>query len=660
MTKRGPEIDCRFVFYILFGKNHFGEILKSEAEFAHMYSFQMDKDRFAVSRAPCSWLEMHQFIGDLMTSSSGQPAKDSAQQEALRTAWETAGHEALGLKIAPSAPPAPNRQPHTKVPSGYSLHPFPESVERSGEVASSGQQIQHRTCTCPACPFSSSSSSPTFQTLRPRENPSSQIHPSQADQARQSKDSSAGSVSLGLCLGLGLSLEEEPTDQSGPCNAELDPHSQQQRPNPDRAASSQNPNPSSHASPPQVPAFPCLCCHRGFQTCAQLLRHQQGGEPHFPHPHHHYHHHHCPLASCLPCPQLPHPPQSPPPFPCLSCQRTFQTCAQLLRHQQGHSQQEGVSQHPCMHCSASFPRPSQLIQHQRSQHASKTGGFLCTECGRAFNSHSNLRIHLNVHTGARPYSCGDCGKSFSQSGALKIHRRIHTGERPYTCNFCGRGFPHLAGVRAHQRTHTGEKPYRCPQCGKCFTQSGALKIHLRIHTGERPFVCGLCGKGFSNRSGIRFHHRTVHGIVSEASLSLAATAAHPSLSLFSEAITASGPASSLTPNANAGPVSNPGRPRSSLASGTASSSILSPGAVFGPDGPSAPRKEAPKRRTPAGKERKGLLYACEDCGLRFRDAPSRNKHQEQEHYPEQEEEEGPGLDPGKERGMGETVERMMQ
>ncbi|KAG5856196.1 hypothetical protein ANANG_G00005470 [Anguilla anguilla] len=596
-----------------------------------MYSFQMDKDRFAVSRGACSWLEMHQFIGDLMTSSSAQPVKDSAQQEALRVAWETAGHEALGLRIAPAAPQAQNRQPHSKGASGCSLQPLPEPVERSVEAASSGQQFQHRTCTCPACPFSSSfsSSSPaTFQALRPRESPPSQTISTQVDQVRQAKESSTVPVSLGLCLGLGLSLEEEAGEQIGSCGIEAD-----------------------------MPTFPCLCCHRGFQTCAQLLRHQQGSEPHFPHPHHryhhhHHHHHHCPLASCLPCPQLAHPPQSPPPFPCLSCQRTFQTCAQLLRHQQGHVQPEGVSQHPCMHCPASFPRPSQLLQHQRSQHASKTGGFLCPECGRAFNSHSNLRIHLNVHTGARPYSCADCGKSFSQSGALKIHRRIHTGERPYTCDFCGRGFPHLAG------------------------------IHLRIHTGERPFVCGLCGKGFSNRAGIRFHHRTAHGVVSEASLGLAAAtaSAHPGLGLLASAVAdpawrsrSAPPPAPRPPRARTPAADPPERQRPTRAARVQPGlrdrlqlAVL-PLVHFQPRRCPRAQQGAPRRSAAAGRDRKQLVYACEDCGLRFRDALSRNKHQELEHYPnpedegeEEGEEEGVELSPEKEGGMGETVESMIQ
>ncbi|KAF3839940.1 hypothetical protein F7725_018657 [Dissostichus mawsoni] len=42
-------------------------------------------------------------------------------------------------------------------------------------------------------------------------------------------------------------------------------------------------------------------------------------------------------------------------------------------------------------------------------------------------------------------------------------------------------------------------------------------------------------------------------------------------------------------------------------------------------------------------QQRGLLYACEDCGLRFKDAPSRNRHQTLMHYSsEGREEEGRG------------------
>ncbi|KAL2084342.1 hypothetical protein ACEWY4_019860 [Coilia grayii] len=618
---------------------------------------------------------MHQFIGDLMASSTSassslpasQQGKDSSQHDALRSAWETAGHEAFGLKTVPSSHVQP-RHPHDKGTLVCGLQPISLAAERSGQAGDEDtQQFQHFGCNCPGCPFSSSSTSSSssliVQTLKPREQMSatSQLQPTPSSRQRLPKDGqSSTSVSLGLSLGLGLSLEEGPGD----CSGSAHPEPQQQ----DKGTNTQSPTATSTTGCPhsaQISTFPCLCCHRGFQTCAQLLHHQQGLDPHLAHAHahhHHFHHHHCPLTSCLPCPQLRPPPasQSPPPFPCLSCQRTFPTCAQLLRHQQGHAQQEGLQQHPCMHCSASFARPSQLLQHQRAQHASKTGGFLCAECGRAFNSHSNLRIHLNVHTGARPYTCQDCGKSFSQSGALKIHRRIHTGERPYTCAYCGRGFPHLAGVRAHQRTHTGEKPYCCPQCGKRFTQSGALKIHTRIHTGERPFVCSLCGKGFSNRSGIRFHHRTVHGIVPEPageSRRGAAPRQPPTSSSSSTSASSAperrcpSPAGSLGSNPSSSPFTEPHDLSSSTspASTSTTASALSSHsrlALDSADGQTRSRATEGKpgpfgsgaggAKPPGDRRGKVLAYACEDCGLRFADAPSRNRHQSLEHYGDKE------------------------
>lgn len=424
---------------------------------------------------------------------------------------------------------------------------------------------------------------------------------------------------------------------------ETSPASRAQSEDEDRGAQSQDQNseiPPPRASLSHLSMFPHFCCHRGLQTCTSTLGRQEGTDSPFSHTHahHHFHHHHCPLTSCIPCPQLAHSsaPRLSAPFPCLSCPHSFHACSQVCHHPHRQTQQQEErgrtsttllsSLHPCMHCSASFTRPSQLLQHQRSEHAHKPSGFICTDCGRAFNSHSNLRIHLNVHTGARPYSCTDCGKSFSQSGALKIHRRIHTGERPYSCGFCGRGFPHLAGVRAHQRTHTGEKPYRCSQCGKCFTQSGALKIHTRIHTGERPFICSICGKGFSNRSGIRFHYRTVHGLAPELTGETGGVYRTPASRLSQPGRPRTLPPASVGLDAPRSPGSESRTAQNSRDSSDLIAAHPASTATGGNE-----RRSQPEAAN-AGSRREGLPYACEDCGLRFKDAPSRNRHQSLVHY----------------------------
>ncbi|XP_029929235.1 oocyte zinc finger protein XlCOF8.4 isoform X2 [Myripristis murdjan] len=588
----------------------------------------------------CSWMEMHQFIGDLITSgnSSGQSLKE--QTDVLHVAWGVAGGDALGLRGVQLEPLTQTRPAQDKPDPCHERRLLSGAAERRGEVRDRQEDVHHA-CTCPGCPYSTSS----FETLKPRQ--SSQPR---SDTACHPKDlSSTSAMSLSLCLS-----GEDTNEPSSTTTSQLEPTPSSQPQRKDKETGSHSPSlasdHSSDTSPSRgsmshIPMFPCLCCHRSLQTCGQILSHQEGADSPFSHTHHHVHHHHCPLTSCLPCPQLAHshshPAQLPGSFPCLSCQRSFPACTQVCHHQHGqththHQEERGRTTmalsllHPCMHCSASFSRPSQLLQHQRSEHAHKPAGFLCTECGRAFNSHSNLRIHLNVHTGARPYTCSDCGKSFSQSGALKIHRRIHTGERPYSCAFCGRGFPHLAGVRAHQRTHTGEKPYRCNQCGKSFTQSGALKIHTRIHTGERPFICGLCGKGFSNRSGIRFHHRTVHGLPAEQGGGARAGGVYR------------GPAGHGNPPVAAG------RPRTGPPTSTGLNTCNSPEsdshAVLASRVPltsSAAHPESAFRGRPASKSQseranpgsnKDGLYTCEDCGLRFKDAPSRNRHQTLAHY----------------------------
>ncbi|KAF1387720.1 hypothetical protein PFLUV_G00082900 [Perca fluviatilis] len=557
----------------------------------------MDKEKCGDNRAQCSWMEMHQFIGDLLTS--GNALKD--QPDVLNAAWgmpppppaitmagAAGGGEALRFKGASLEPRPARDKPEAE--AGRRVQPG--ASQRKGEVRDRRDDV-HNACTCPGCPYSTCPAS--FETLKPRQSLSS---PPRSDAVCHPKDlSSTAPMSLSMCL--------PDTNEPSSTTSELETRasSRPQREPADRGPQKQDQTPASRASSgslSHLSMFPCLCCHRSLQTCTQILSHQEGPDSPFSHAHH-FRHHHCPITSCLPCPQLArsHAPQLSGPFPCLPCQRSFPTCTQVCHHQHRQTppqQQEDsgraaptmLSLHPCMHCSASFSRPSQLLQHQRSEHAHKPPGFLCTECGRAFNSHSNLRIHLNVHTGARPYTCSDCGKSFSQSGALKIHRRIHTG--------------------------------------------------------ERPFICSFCEKGFSNRSGIRFHYRTVHGITPDHAGEAGAGDAYR------------GPAGRGYP---------PGRPRTypqasvglNTTNSPESNLHTAPNSREGSVSTAAHHKSQSEGANP-GSSREGLLYACEDCGLRFKDAPSRNRHQTLMHYSyegreeeEEEEEDGQRKESGTNKGV---------
>ncbi|TKS69220.1 Zinc finger protein 235 [Collichthys lucidus] len=96
--------------------------------------------------------------------------------------------------------------------------------------------------------------------------------------------------------------------------------------------------------------------------------------------------------------------------------------------------------------------------------------------------HSNPLPHPDSHAGPRHLlRCGQCGKCFPHPSNLKAHLQTHTGERPFCCSLCGRSFTKLSNLKAHRRVHTGERPYCCLACGKRFTQKCNLKRHQRIH-----------------------------------------------------------------------------------------------------------------------------------------------------------------------------------
>lgn len=51
----------------------------------------------------------------------------------------------------------------------------------------------------------------------------------------------------------------------------------------------------------------------------------------------------------------------------------------------------------------------------------------------------------------------------------------------YSCTLCSYTTNYHTNIKRHIRLHTGERPFRCPVCHKFFNEKGHFKKHLGVH-----------------------------------------------------------------------------------------------------------------------------------------------------------------------------------
>merc|ERR1712228_850674 len=209
-------------------------------------------------------------------------------------------------------------------------------------------------------------------------------------------------------------------------------------------------------------------------------------------------------------------------IPCRFCDKEFKSTHSIIDHYQ--------SEHRFIHSKYQQMQKDQRKEKERNKmkilqkkrknnwddiEERERKRFKCEYCKYSTNNSCDLKKHIRIHTGERPFKCKEpgCNMKFRQRAHLKNHSQTHSSEKPYKCSYngCNKTFKLKNSYNRHCTLHVeDDKKYKCTFCRQAFETRKELNVHVRIHTEQKPFECMYCNKRFSQSHKLKKHVNRQH------------------------------------------------------------------------------------------------------------------------------------------------------